>query len=333
MARAAFLSAGLLCAVLACVSLQFAAAETSPMVAWASNDVFMGRHSHPIRSILGSADVDVLATALAGGKVSDIPTGLEGVLASSSKLGAVVVFVQDALSMGDISAYCGAYGNSDAPYSDVRTLTTLAKSSVVASRIESNGNVAEDVIARITSKIDGRVYQWSGAESYEPTPARTDLIVVRLDAADGLSGADKTAALARNDKTIKDVSTHVLAATSAKYAGVLLAERASSSFYSKASPRTVHSRRAAEGVAATESSSDDSTFDPQQAADGGQLVGGYAMDDDTSGWVFFTFPIFMGIITMFLLILILLLGVGALFSLQTPSRFDDPRGKPIQLGK
>ena len=46
---------------------------------------------------------------------------------------------------------------------------------------------------------------------------------------------------------------------------------------------------------------------------------------------FFTIPIFMGLITAGILILILFAGVLAMFSLTTMDRFDDPKGPGIHV--
>ena len=46
---------------------------------------------------------------------------------------------------------------------------------------------------------------------------------------------------------------------------------------------------------------------------------------------FFTIPIFMGLITAGILILILFTGVLAMFSLTTMDRFDDPKGPAIHV--
>ena len=46
---------------------------------------------------------------------------------------------------------------------------------------------------------------------------------------------------------------------------------------------------------------------------------------------FFTIPIFMGLITAGILILILFIGVLAMFSLTTMDRFDDPKGPGIHV--
>lgn len=46
---------------------------------------------------------------------------------------------------------------------------------------------------------------------------------------------------------------------------------------------------------------------------------------------FFTIPIFMGLITAGILIIILFAGVLAMFSLTTMDRFDDPKGPGIHV--
>lgn len=46
---------------------------------------------------------------------------------------------------------------------------------------------------------------------------------------------------------------------------------------------------------------------------------------------FFTIPIWMGIISMLVLVAILAFGVAMLSSINTMDRFDDPKGKTITV--
>eukprot|EP01136_Pigoraptor_vietnamica_P006595 Opistho-1_new@39696 len=326
MARAFAASLGVAVALLLVCS---AAAETTPVLAWASNGVF-GQHSTaPLQGAVTTRDFASVVSALSGAKNTEA-SALDSVLAASpaSRVGAVLLFVQDVLSLGDMSEYAGAYGGASAPLAPVRALVDAAQSSLVA-RVSAEGGAAEGVISAF-SGVDGRTVVADAPGAYVATPGRTDALIVRLEPVEGLDDSGKAAALARNAKTVAAHVAAVSKATRGSYAALLVADRAPATFYHKASPS--HSRRAVEGASGAQPVKS-TKFDPQQAADGGQLVGGLAADDDTSGWVFFTFPIFMGIAVVLLLVLILLGGVGALFSLQTPARFDDPRSKPIQLGK
>lgn len=57
--------------------------------------------------------------------------------------------------------------------------------------------------------------------------------------------------------------------------------------------------------------------------------GTFAYAYDCTG--FFTIPIFMGLIVVGVLLIILFVGVLAMFSLTTMDRFDDPKGPTIHV--
>lgn len=57
--------------------------------------------------------------------------------------------------------------------------------------------------------------------------------------------------------------------------------------------------------------------------------GTFAYAYDCAG--FFTIPIFMGLIVVGVLLIILFVGILAMFSLTTMDRFDDPKGPTIHV--
>ena len=46
---------------------------------------------------------------------------------------------------------------------------------------------------------------------------------------------------------------------------------------------------------------------------------------------FFTVPIWMGVITMMVMLAIVLFGIAMLLSINTMDRYDDPKGKTITV--
>jgi hypothetical protein len=74
------------------------------------------------------------------------------------------------------------------------------------------------------------------------------------------------------------------------------------------------------------------TWSPNNASCASVSCIDYAGNNPHSYWVVFTFPIWMGLLCSFFGVIILALGVSMIMSIQTPQRYDDPKGKPVELG-